>query len=213
MFNKGNILMLRRSAVFIQQKIIAEVKGDARRLSTSTTTRLFSALAVKTYPSISHRGVYPNPMLNNASYQAIRAVLNNDNENLQHWLMNGANPNIQDCDGFTMLSSAVDNGNTEAVSMLLAAGASIEFDEQKYESLLMINVRRGNLEITKLLVDAGCDVNRIDIFGKSVLSMAESHGRVDIALFLQSKGAVREPKKQDNSWGYIDHEDRLSLRL
>ncbi|KAM0256055.1 hypothetical protein ACHAQJ_005254 [Trichoderma viride] len=76
-----------------------------------------------------------------------------------------ADPNIQDQDGLTALSVAVDNNNISICRLLLAHKADPNLVSEKSLSPLISSVRKGNLDIVKLLVENGADVNQKEALG------------------------------------------------
>lgn len=99
----------------------------------------------------------------------------------------GANLAIQNHDGYTPLSKAVQFGNYEIVEYLVSKGADVRPGSSEAPSPLRMACSSGNVRIARLLVEAGADVNELDQrSGESILQacMMAPHGVVDLVEYL-----------------------------
>jgi len=100
---------------------------------------------------------------------------------------------------YEALSSAVKQGHTDTVKMLLAAGADVNVGgDPNQPTPLMVAASEGRLDITQILLEAGADVNR-DEFGhhETALYCAALGGRTEIVKLLLQRGADPDGGK----WG------------
>ena len=89
----------------------------------------------------------------------------------------------------TPLHWAVDNGQMDAVTMLVGRGADLTVRDVYGWTPLAISVQRDRAEILKLLVANHADVNTKDRFGKSALASAAELRKKEIVDILQQNGA------------------------
>ncbi|OAG02027.1 ankyrin [Paraphaeosphaeria sporulosa] len=99
--------------------------------------------------------------------------------------------------------AAADEGNLEALRLLLDRGVNIEdrdlswypftWKDEPYESLgaaLYRACRQGNVDCVELLLERGADALAADLEGKSCLDIAKRRGHEDIVWLLESRGNV-----------------------
>jgi len=102
-------------------------------------------------------------------------------------LSKGANVNMSDINGWTLLMWSCDFGDLEMVNLLLEHGADIEkvgkpIDKEKYTGYyaLMLASSKGYLEVVKTLIHHGAKVNQCDWFAWSPLMCASYNGHLEI---------------------------------
>ncbi|MGB0560923.1 MAG: ankyrin repeat domain-containing protein [Spirulinaceae cyanobacterium] len=101
----------------------------------------------------------------------------------------GANPgNEQQAPMSSPIFKAIEQSNTQLVSLLLEYGASVTF-ERKF-SLLVKAAEQNNPEIIKLLLNAGCDINETDYNDHSALRQACASCNVEVIKILINAGAT-----------------------
>ncbi|MCX8200139.1 MAG: ankyrin repeat domain-containing protein [Candidatus Micrarchaeota archaeon] len=87
------------------------------------------------------------------------------------------------------LFNAVKEGKMERVEKLIAKkNVDVNIRDDKDRTPLMHAVMLDNIEIARLLVKYGADVNARDIYGRSVLQLAEE-GNGSLVNFLKDHGA------------------------
>lgn len=116
----------------------------------------------------------------------------------------GANPSGVDFEGISILETAVANGSTDIVRLLLEKGAEVEVHERSrtifpgwvisprgsaFVNALQSAAYRENLEIVQLLLQKGADVNAPGGDYGSALQVAASTGNLDIVSLLLQTGA------------------------
>jgi ankyrin repeat protein len=108
----------------------------------------------------------------------------------------------------SLLATAINNGNTKIVQLLLKHGATVEVLEyglaDRFDTPLEAAARAGRLDLVKLLLKAGA---RLDIpgpeHGASVLANAASRGSLVLVQHLIEAGAdVRSPIREQGSSKY-----------
>ncbi len=108
----------------------------------------------------------------NIKNQALIQSIYHKNKDLAQLLLDSAaDPNTDD-EGYPVLVSACEIGNTEIVKLLLNSGAHVNAADKSGETALWGASERGHVEIVKLLLDNGADVNCHDYQGESILMMA-----------------------------------------
>jgi ankyrin repeat protein len=95
-------------------------------------------------------------------------------------LENGAEPDAQDCSGYTSLHFAVrfgwyyKQGLSETwIKMLLEHGVSVDTANIWRKTPLHLAVFLGNLGAVRMLLDAGADINIVDNEGRTALGIAK----------------------------------------
>jgi len=103
------------------------------------------------------------------------------------FLSNGANVNMCDLNGWTLLMWACDFGDLEMVNLLLEYGADIEkvgkpIDTENYTGAyaLMLASGKGHLDVVRALIQYGANVNQCDWFAWSSLMCASYNGHLGI---------------------------------
>ncbi|CAN2103767.1 ankyrin repeat domain-containing protein [Wolbachia pipientis] len=102
----------------------------------------------------------------------------------------GADVNVANGSGQTILHFAAGSDDLELVKRLLDKGASVNSTDAVMESPLHYAVAEGgNLEIVKLLVDKGANVNAKNIFSRTPLHLATIVNRLNLVQHLVERGA------------------------
>jgi len=101
-------------------------------------------------------------------------------------LKKGADPNMSDVNGYTILMIASRFGeNTEIVRLLLDKGAHINVQDVNGKTVLMEASHFGNTDMVRLLLDKGADPNIRDRNRDTALSIAVTGGHTDIVELLE----------------------------
>jgi hypothetical protein len=106
-----------------------------------------------------------------------KTALMKASENLQKefadkLLTKGANPKLQDVNGYSALHMAapkLTKKNSDLIKVLLKAGAEMEAKNTQGETALLVAARSLNLEGVKLLISQGADKNATDKSGENAL--------------------------------------------
>lgn len=126
----------------------------------------------------------------------IRAIEDNDVEEVQRSLTAGVNPNQMDGIERLALPIAVDGQNPLIVKMLLAAGADPNTVEKETgEPSLLKAVYWENKDIVKLLLEAGADINKASRLGMTPIDLANNRGYDDMTALLMGVKTERKAKK------------------
>jgi len=89
------------------------------------------------------------------------AALKGDLAALSRWLDNGADPNLEDSDGYTPLIFAVTNNHAGCVERLIEAGARPNCRTNTSSTPLNSAASIGNAAIIRMLLAAGAQVNPV----------------------------------------------------
>ena len=107
-----------------------------------------------------------------------------------------ANPEAEDDEGHTALTSASHYGHVAAVRALLAGGANPNQRTRDQSTALIYGSQHGSQDITRLLLEAGADVNASNRRGLNSVIQACRHGQADILKLLIEAGADLNQSQQ-----------------
>ncbi|GFR85679.1 ankyrin repeat domain-containing protein 50 [Elysia marginata] len=100
-----------------------------------------------------------------------------------------ANPEAEDNDGHTALTSACQNGHVATVKALLAGGVNADQRTRDNSTALIYCSQHGSPDITSLLIEAGADVNASNQSGANSVIQACRHGQAETLRLLIKAGA------------------------
>jgi thioredoxin-related protein len=145
-----------------------------------------------------------------------KIVQQDDMAVLQKTLSANDNLDVRDENGRTALTFATEQGNSEAVQLLLDVGASPDVNDFLGHAPLHFAVK-SPVEITRMLIDAGADVDIRNSGGVTPLMQAAGQGRRDIVKLLLGAGARIDYKDyQGNSakdWAKRSGDTQLTAML
>lgn len=102
-------------------------------------------------------------------------------------LSKGANPNIQDNDGFTPLHYASQNNDVDLATLLLSKGANPNLlDKWGNIPLKRCRFDGKNDTLIKILLDAGSDPQKMNNSNVSALSLSKLVGNIDTIKLVES---------------------------
>jgi hypothetical protein len=104
-------------------------------------------------------------------------------------LQQGADPNVRNTAGRTVLLEAVSVKQTEAARLLLHSGANVDAKSSEGRTPLIEAAAQGQSDMARLLIDSGADLNAIQRGSGSALQVAERLGYNDVAAILRQAGA------------------------
>jgi len=119
----------------------------------------------------------------------LQAVARGDAKDLRNHILQGADVNQKNKQGWSLLHFATVRGKTECAEILISNGAEVNPLTSAEKTPLHYAADRGFLELTKLLVENGAKLNLRDAEGWTPLHYAAEKDRVDVATYLLSKGA------------------------
>ena len=103
----------------------------------------------------------------------IELIRKGDIEGLRKAIEEGADINIQDEYGSTILMIVSYYNRVEIVKLLIEKKAKLDIQDKYGETALMMAIRQNNFEIVKLLIKEGADVNIQDKSGETALDYAK----------------------------------------
>jgi ankyrin repeat protein len=109
----------------------------------------------------------------------IMAAHQGDDSAVEAALAAGISPNTRDPGVFgsgPVLSVAAEGGNTDVVSILLAAGAAVDAPDTSGMTALMYAARAGHPEVAQILLDHGASTHLRSATGHTALQIAERYG-------------------------------------
>jgi proteasome lid subunit RPN8/RPN11 len=119
----------------------------------------------------------------------MRAIEEDDDDEVRQLLNSEADINAQDEHGVTALMLAVQKGDVETVWLLLDSEADINAQDEHGVTALMLAVQKDDIETVWLLLDKGADVNKRQEAGFTALMFSLLGEDLYIARLLLDKGA------------------------
>ena len=111
---------------------------------------------------------------------------------------------VKNNDGENILFSAVSQGHTGIVKLLVRAGARVNLMDNHKRSPLMLSVRRsGNRSMVKFLIEKGANLNFVSQGGLTVLMWAVRSGDEDIVRLLIEKRAHLNAQDYEGRTAFI----------
>lgn len=97
--------------------------------------------------------------------------------------------NSADDDGYTSLLLASENGQDDAVSLLIGTGAEVNAKNTAGESCIWLASRYGHEETVRMLIENGADLDSADELKQTAISAATEGGHLRVMEILLDKGA------------------------
>lgn len=107
----------------------------------------------------------------------------------------GADEEVKNSYGITLLMSASRDGQTDIVRDLLAKGADVNAKDNEGRTALMAAAANDHADIVKLLLDRGADVNAKTKWGQTAFTLAGFFSYINIMDLLLANGAQVTPKE------------------
>ena len=79
---------------------------------------------------------------------------------MEFFLDHGADPNLEDREGYSAVDFAVCHGKEETLDLLIQRGGVLNFRYDDDYPLMNMPIHRNRVDVIKLLVKKGCDLNR-----------------------------------------------------
>ncbi|OQE39856.1 hypothetical protein PENCOP_c006G07555 [Penicillium coprophilum] len=125
------------------------------------------------------------------------AFSNNSTEALQFLLSKGADPDIQDEFGNTLLCDAARAGDEALATDLIHRGVRVNIKGNLGSTPLHYAIEGGSINIVKLLLDVGAKLNAQDNSLDTPLAIAVRYGFEEAALYLLQRGADANVKNKE----------------
>ena len=121
-----------------------------------------------------------------------QAAYDGDIQAVKQHLVDGADVNAKDDDGWTPLLDAATFGHKEIVELLITKGADVNAKTEEGETPLHTAVSNDHKEIIELLIKEGADVNAVamdDVFSdQTPLDAANKYNQGAVAVLLRKYG-------------------------
>ena len=140
----------------------------------------------------------PDTNMINPCEPMIYYIMDKDGEPLKSEIQKGADVNIADSNGFTLLMFAVSVGFTKATEILIKAGANVNAVDNIQQSAINYGAEKGQDPCISLLINAGADVNNANIAGVTSLVLAARKGNFNTIDLLLQAGADVNKADMDN---------------
>ncbi|OGB96764.1 hypothetical protein A3F06_04010 [candidate division TM6 bacterium RIFCSPHIGHO2_12_FULL_36_22] len=129
------------------------------------------------------------------------AILSNKKVDIQPLIKAGADPNVYNQDGNTVLMLAILHGNFELVRILIAArGIALNRQNNKGDTALMLAILRDNLDIVSTLIRVKTRLNTQNNDGNTALMLAVLRGNlVLIRLLIGTRGLALNIQNNDGN--------------
>ena len=121
-------------------------------------------------------GYYETPLFEAFAIEDAKAALS--------LLQRGADANVLDSDGASVLHYASENGDVEFVWLLLKHNADLNLLNAEGQTPLVLSSAEGHLAICRHLVQGGANVNALDNNGRTPLWNASHFGHLDVVRYL-----------------------------
>lgn len=99
------------------------------------------------------------------------------------------NVHSADDDGYTSILSASENGQDDAVRLLIRMGSDVEEKNAAGESCIWLASRYGHEAVVRILLENGADVNSADEIKQTAVSAAAEGGHLRVVETLLGRGA------------------------
>lgn len=124
------------------------------------------------------------------TWELLKAVKDNDVQEVRSRLNKGANVNARNADGVPALIVATDFGNVELATFLLDAGANVDArTADRAETALMRASTSGKMPVLHMLLERKAELDHEDRGGQTALMKAAQAGRKSAAGLLIEAGA------------------------
>lgn len=135
------------------------------------------------------------------STDLINAVLAGDVVKATALLKSGADCNISNEDGATLLMLAAGAGHYAMVEMLIEAGAKVDATDARgwtplMKALFNYELNKGFPDVVSLLIDAGADIEHQVSYGTRPLMIAAGYGEAGVVDVLLAAGADTGAKNE-----------------
>ena len=101
----------------------------------------------------------------------------------------GADVDLKEEDGYTVLMLAAQNGHTEVVQLLLDNGSDVNLKEEDGYTALIWAALKGHAEVVQLLLDNRAEVDLKKKHGSTALMWAAQNGHTEVVQLLLANGA------------------------
>jgi len=125
-----------------------------------------------------------------ASYDLLRAVVDDDAEAVGRWLATGRSPDLRNAARYPALAVAARLGRLALVDRLLAAGADPDVGDIALDEASPLHqaARGGHADVARRLLAAGANPDKRNARGFTALHLAALYGRPAVAVVLLDAG-------------------------
>jgi len=172
-----------------EEKAIAQ-PAQAERLAPIRVARDFTVEPREGSKPIRLMGVSPTPETTEVNDKALfLAAYNGRTEAVKGLLSQGADVNVKDAKGNTVLMAAAQGGHREVVDKLLSQGADVNAKNKRGSTALMYAAYNGRLKVVKVLLTYHADVKAKNKNQDTALKLAAVKGHKEVVELLKKAGA------------------------
>ena len=154
-----------------------------------STLRLATHANLTVLNDLAHNQKCEEAMPQPSDAALLDAVREGDADEVRALLEAGADANLRDAEGWTVLMLVTVKGHLEAARELLNAGADVDTKNEKGWTALRFAVSMDDTEALRLLLDAGANVNEPDAEGDTALMQATREKSTESLDLLLAYGA------------------------
>jgi ankyrin repeat protein len=129
------------------------------------------------------------------------AAFQGKTDELKRFIAEGADPNLTDQYGHSLLWMAAEEGRVDCVAVLLNAKADANRADIYGHSVLHVAAQRNSIECCRLLIQYHANPNNVDEFNRTPLGLAAVFGSLGCVRFLASNGYALDFEERANPDG------------
>ncbi|KAL2740342.1 hypothetical protein V1478_000483 [Vespula squamosa] len=148
------------------------------------------------------KGANVNACDNTGKFPLQIAIKKESTEIIEELIQKGANVNItvKDKDhNISLVEYAMEESNTNIVTLLVEKGAIVTFDNNNEEKVLHYVIKNGMFELLTQLINKGININLKTNEDQTPLFIAVKEGQLQIVIFLCNMGADINTRSSKNS--------------
>ncbi len=168
-------------------------EGHIKNLVTSLIQERLSDLIERDKDN--YQGKYKRLSQDELNSRLMLSICSSDFNKTLQLILAGANVNMQDRCGDSVLIKATSNNKKEMVELLIASGVDVNIKDEDGYTALMWAAARGHKKIVKLLIDNGANVDIQDEYGHTALMWAAREYKEIVKLLIDNGANINTQSK------------------